>query len=469
MGAETQGQAFQIDLDDAIRIDVPHCREALSPTPFKTPDGRRGWCVRFPGDRPIATPAFDDGMLFIGGGYGSYEFYALDARSGRVAWQHKTSDDGPTAAVVEDGLVAFNTESCSIIVCEARTGRLVWEEWLGDPLMSQPAIWDGKLYMAYPVTPRKAGLGQPSHQPPKPTRRGGHRFLCADLRTGRHLWESALTGDVMTAPVVSEGRVYLSCLDGTSYCLDATSGTVHWTEANRATCAPLVVGGRVIVTEKQSRNDRLAEGIRRRASDSGIDLDEEYLVATESAYLARDRGGGSGLSGTYSFALDGTVGFSSAPASAKLHAANAHIGVSSVSGAWAYQGSRPAYARERIYNAQGRRLHCVADGTGKPCWEAEVTGRRAGRYDQIFLPPAMGREYLYFCSMHGHLLSVRQDNGRVGLMYDTGRAMSFQPCLAQGSIYAGTAHGQVICLETGKNDADGWYMWGGNAQHNRVN
>src|SRR5262249_21244431 len=36
----------------------------------------------------------------LGGGFGSYDFYALDAASGHVLWQYRPEDDGPTAAVV---------------------------------------------------------------------------------------------------------------------------------------------------------------------------------------------------------------------------------------------------------------------------------------------------------------------------------------------------------------------------------
>jgi len=42
-----------------------------------------------------------------------------------------------------------------------------------------------------------------------------------------------------------------------------------------------------------------------------------------------------------------------------------------------------------------------------------------------------------------------------------------QPALALGNIYVGTANGLLICLKTGDPDADGWYAWGGNAQHNK--
>jgi hypothetical protein len=63
---------------------------------------------------------------------------------------------------------------------------------------------------------------------------------------------------------------------------------------------------------------------------------------------------------------------------------------------------------------------------------------------------------------------VRQDTGEVGIMYSTGRPIVFQPCLATGRMYFGTIHGDLVCIDTGGEDADGWYMWGGNAQHNKV-
>src|SRR5437868_5389881 len=140
----------KIDLGRAVKVSLPAGRGELTPVPFRTDDGRSGWVVRVPGGRPLATPAYAGGMLFLGGGYGSHDFYAFDARTGRLVWKTQTSDDGPTAAVVADGYVAFNTESCTLIVVDAKTGKLVWQEWLGDPLMSQPAVSQGRVYMAYP-------------------------------------------------------------------------------------------------------------------------------------------------------------------------------------------------------------------------------------------------------------------------------------------------------------------------------
>lgn len=68
---------------------------------------------------------------------------------------------------------------------------------------------------------------------------------------------------------------------------------------------------------------------------------------------------------------------------------------------------------------------------------------------------------------HGHLLSVRQKDGALGFAYSFKKAMIFQPALVDGNVYVGTGDGLLICLKTNNKDADGWYEWGGNSQHNK--
>ena len=65
---------LKIDLSKAIEVMLPQPKEGLKPAAFQTSDGKAGWVVQIPGGRPIATPAYADGMLFVGGGYGSHEF-----------------------------------------------------------------------------------------------------------------------------------------------------------------------------------------------------------------------------------------------------------------------------------------------------------------------------------------------------------------------------------------------------------
>ena len=116
------------------------------PNAFTGPAGG-GWSRQLPDHRPLATPAVSDGRVFVGGGFGSYEFYAFDLADGRHDWTYRTADDGPTAAAVSEGFVAFNTESCELEVLTVE-GVPAWKRWLGDPLMSMPAIADAGTNLA---------------------------------------------------------------------------------------------------------------------------------------------------------------------------------------------------------------------------------------------------------------------------------------------------------------------------------
>src|SRR5215472_13567255 len=79
----------------------PAGTQRISPVPFRSQDGKHaGWKITIPGRRPLATPAIVDGQVFVGGGFGSHEFYAFDANRGALRWVYRTADDGPTAAVV---------------------------------------------------------------------------------------------------------------------------------------------------------------------------------------------------------------------------------------------------------------------------------------------------------------------------------------------------------------------------------
>ncbi|MET0625198.1 MAG: PQQ-binding-like beta-propeller repeat protein [Pyrinomonadaceae bacterium] len=464
---------LRIDLGKSVKVTLPADKPELAPAQFRTPDGKEGWVVRIPGGRPLATPAYSKGRVFVGGGYGSHEFYAFDAKTGKLVWKTNTGDDGPTAAVVEDGLVAFNTESCTLVVVDEKTGKMVWQEWLGDPLMSQPAVSKGRLYMAYPKGQRGGAQSRiqkhpsNSQQKNQQEEQGSHRLLCADLRTGKHIWERGISADVISAPVVSDGKVYATTFDGTSYSFDAVTGAPVWKKEHAGTSAPVVVAGDVVVTQKEQRDGKSYEGLQRLDTRHGRAKSARLQATSEAAYLDRNKGGGVAIRKEAQASLDSSVGFGSAPAAAELGRANDHVGVSTVVGGWAYQGSRAAYSKGKMLNAQGRYLNSVNADDGSFQWRAEVSGGGLAADAQVFSPPALGEDFLYLASSLGHLLSVEQKDGGVGFMYHFGEPMVFQPALAEGGVYVGTSSGLLICLKTGSRDADGWYAWGGNGEHNK--
>lgn len=480
-----KARVVQLDLDRATAVSLPGGSPELKPAGFATADRRSGWVVRIPGNRPIATPAYSNGRLFVGGGYGSHEFYAFNADTGDVAWKIHTSDDGPSAAVVEEGCVAFNTESCTVCVVSERTGRLLWQEWLGDPLMSQPAISHGKLYMAYPAGGRAQGaaigpavqqaIGGGSNRSARGDRglllgdpKEPYRLLCADLQSGRHIWTRCIAAEVISAPVIEGDRVLLTCMDGTSYSINTDTGALAWTKRTAGTSAPLVVNGHVVVTRKEERGGRAMEGLVR-MNGKGEVRDKQMLAEGRADYLSAGLGGQSvGLNGPAQKALDSSVGFGGgAPAGTGMAKAQAHLNVGTVAGGWAYQGSRVAYKNGQLMNAQGVTLNSLSAKDGQMAWQAKARGRDVNGSSQVFSPPALGARRMYLCTTQGHLLAVNQSDGKPVFLYNTRQPMAFQPALARGNVYVGTVNGLLICLKTGSADADGWTAWGGNAQHNK--
>ena len=157
--------------------------------------GRKGWKVTFPKCLPLTSPAIHRGKLYIGAGFGSRSFHALDSETDEGLWDFHCSDDGPTFAVALDDYVAYNTESCTIFLHEASTGKLLWARWMGDPLMSAPALADGKVFMAYPSSST------------------GHHLCALDIKTGKTIWDKEITGEVITAPVIVQGVAALRTTD----------------------------------------------------------------------------------------------------------------------------------------------------------------------------------------------------------------------------------------------------------------
>ena len=401
-----------------------------------------------------------DGRVFLGGGFGSYDFFALDAADGTLAWQYQTADDGPTAAVVDDGHVAFNTESCELEVLTV-DGQPVWKKWLGDPLMSMPAVGEGRVYMAYPDS--------------RGDRR--HYLACFDLATGREHWRQPIDGEVITCPVLAEGHVHFATLDGTLYRFRQDDGHVDWKEPRNATSSPVVWEGECYFSQRQE----VPEG---GPAQGGVHQ-TEHLAAQDlkQADLPQVRG-------------DVAQGRLPRPRQAEARVA-------------ALRGEHAQGRRRRLRPRQGRRQ----DGPGdeqprprpRPCrlglpglqavrlpgaalrgprrhrqlaptpLATRSSGRRrsASRprraeelLDSPLTPPAIANGKLFFGTIQGEVHCLSAATGEVLWSVPVGEPVIFQPAVAGGRVYVATDAGSLFCLETGDPADDGWLMWGADASHN---
>ncbi len=432
--------------------------DPMEPVPFR--DGRiYGWKVAIPGSRPLATPAIAEGKLYLGGGFGSHEFYGLDAYTGRRMWTYHTADDGPTAAVVEAGLIAFNTESCELEVLTT-AGRPLWKKWLGDPLMSMPAMEGGRVFMAFPDS----------------RGRGTYYLAAFDLRDGGEVWRAPLPGEIITAPVIEGDRIYVSTVGGMMVAINRRDGSRIWEEARNATSAPAIWNDRAFfsrrdATQVRSGNSMVAQQTEILASKAAaapasptVDMKDTRRNADYLDYAKRADGAAEKQSQSY----DAAVGFGGLnKGSASMAPAQANLGQASVHGIWAYQGSKQFVVNGRLYSSMGDATQCVDAPTGRVLWSRNLRdARRPGYADDILTPPAVANGKVFVGTRWGYVYALNAETGAVIWQVDIGEPVSFQPAVAMGRVYVGTDRGSVFALETGDPRDDGWMMWGGNPRHN---
>ncbi len=433
----------------------------------------KGFEISLPSNAPIPTPTIYKGKLYASGGFHSKEYYCFDAVTGKLVWGISLDDDGPTSAVVEDGVVVFNTESCTIFAVDAETGKHLWSHWLGDPLTSTPTISKGKVYTSYPANGggnQQNNKKDPPAGPaakPKPRPAASHVLACLELKTGKIVWQKWIDSDVMSAPVVVENEVYATSFGGTVYRFKTDDGAILSAQCTRATSAPVIVGGEIFLTQRaDGKGEKAAEKI------AGIDRTKN-LPKFESAkktaeYLEAE------IQGKTQFAkqaekLDAGNGFGGgAPEAANPAAAKGNIGYSNVSSMQAFQGSRILNDKGRNFNCMGDEISCTDPSNGKLLWSVKLTGdlKKVGGF--LASPPASAGGNIFLSTLDGHVLRIDPAKGDILEKYKVGQACRSQPAIVDGRIYVGTENGKIICIDTGNRAFTGWYTWGANSAHTNL-
>lgn len=391
---------------------------------------RRGWVTALPAGELLPTAAFADGRVFLSGGFASRQFFAFDAYSGEAQWALTAEDGGPSAAVVRDGKVAFNAESCKLFVADAATGKILWSKWLGDPLMSVPVISGDVVMTAYPAD-------------------GAHLFAALDLAKGTTRWTVPVPNDVIRVPQVADGAVYFATMDGTAFKIDVATGKVAWKRDVKATSAPWVADGRVFLTRKLGAGDKAAEQTVALAADTGKVLSEgSRYPAPYLAGTSRDRDLIHRQAGAWGAVRNPD-----------------HLGLRNVAAGWAFQGSSPVVVDGRVYVAVGGEIRASDAASGGELWRRTYK-QAAGA--QAITPPAVVGAQLVFGTVDGHVYFADVDTGLIAAAYDVGEPVISQPIVAQGWVYVTTGNGKLLGLELADPMWDGWHMWGGNPEHTGV-
>lgn len=453
----------------------------------------RGYRVSLPSGAPIQTPTIHGGLVLVGGGFRSKEFYAFNSVSGELAWALDLDDDGPSSAVAEDGVVVFNTESCTVFAVDAKTGRHLWSWWLGDPLTSTPTIAGGRVFTSYPAGGHAAGLsnGNAIHQqqavpqlnnqlinaavdsvePPQaastatPRRPYTHVLAAFDLRTGKILWQRWIDSDVMSAPVASGDELIAATFSGTVYKLEQKTGKILSARRSRATSAPVIAGDDMYFTQRadDGQSDGAAEAVVGQDAQTGGTY---YKGPAKAArYLEKEVQQKADYKDE-SQMNDAANGFGGgAPQAANPQAAVDNIGQGNVSSMQAFQGSRILNRGDNNYATMGDEVVCTDARTGKRRWSRKLDGDLEQQGGFLGTSPAAAGGSLFVATLDGSVLRIDEQSGKVVKTYRVGSPVRSQPAIVDGRIYVGTTDGKLVVIDTGERDLTGWTAWGGDAQH----
>ncbi len=246
----------------------------------------RGFTIQMPSNSPVPTPAIHNGRLYLSGGFSSSEFYCFDAQTGRFLWGAQLDDDGPSTAVLDDESIILNTESCTIFVLNARTGKLKWAHWLGDPLMSVPTVAHGRVFTTYPVADAPAVDDASDDRKGKRTTASilpTHALVCFDEKTGETLWQRWIDTECLSAPVAVDNMLYVTTYSGTLYEFKQSDGQILAARQLKATSAPVVAGAYLYYsrrTDTGSPGHAVSEAIARIDRATGL---EKYLAGGHDA------------------------------------------------------------------------------------------------------------------------------------------------------------------------------------------
>lgn len=438
---------------------------------------KTGYIIDFKRAMLVPSPVVYDGKVYISGGFGSKQYYCFDSQTGDLVWAIDLDDDGPSSAAIVDDIIVFNTESCTIFACDAKTGKQLWSYWLGDPLMSMPTIANGIVFTAYPAVynypvksckTRNNEIIKDNINNTKINVHPSHVLIAIELKTGKILWQKWIDGDVMSAPVADDKFLYVTSFSGTLYKFDQLTGEILEVKSIRATSAPLVNNDKMYVSRRSDdeKDTRVSESISEivvvgyGVKKSFLSRDAPYLDETKqnSSKLKFDASG-----------MDAGNGFvGGAPGSSGWKKASSLVGQSNVSSLQAYQGSRILHYNGYNYNTMGNQLICSDPKSSEEIWSVKLDGNmiKAGGY--MGTPPLNVRDKIIVASYTGDILIYDATTGENIEKYSTGENIRYQPVVDDGWIYITTTTGKMIAIDTQNPELDGWPMWGANAARTNV-
>jgi outer membrane protein assembly factor BamB len=148
----------------------------------------------------VSHPVVENGVVFFGS-CDTY-FYALDAKTGHVAWKFKTGGPICCSPVLSNDLIYFGSFDGYFYALD-KTGKETWKYFEGSSIFSRPAVVNNKIYFG-----SKNGA------------------LTALSKDGNFLWKFNAGDAITSSPVVINDVVYFGSYDKCFYAVK--DGIKQW-------------------------------------------------------------------------------------------------------------------------------------------------------------------------------------------------------------------------------------------------
>ncbi|MBI4282401.1 MAG: PQQ-binding-like beta-propeller repeat protein [Chloroflexi bacterium] len=350
------------------------------------------------------------------------------AIDGQVKWTFKTSEPIVSTPAVKEGRVYLTTLDTRVVALDAATGAPIWEHKTVAPVDSSPTVAGGMVF--YGARDR--------------------RVVALDADTGEERWTFVTEGNpTIGSPLVKDGVVYVGSGDGNIYALDALTGEKRWAHPTRDWIinTAALAGDKLVVAS--------LDGIvtiydtdtgKRRFSSRRVqqEIVASPIIAEDTIYAIYRNGILMSLNLNeeealfaqrfYTLKLQLYVwGFTDDPGLPKGVNWHLRIGGSVV--------NTPAADEEKLYiPTQDGKLYAVDRLTGKRLWTF-----KSGAFD--FSTPTLVENVALVGDNRGRLHAVDIDSGKEQWVLQIAGGILSTPVLADGTLYLASKDGTLYAVE----------------------
>lgn len=206
------------------------------------PPLKQKWIFQTEG-RIITSPAVKGGQVYLGSRDG--RVYAVELASGAKLWEAEIEQGGlygPPAAT-ETGLFAGKAEAYYFVYgWERLSGKELWSRQSGELLNRAPWVLADadRVYTHFDPPPADGGAV-------------GVRITALNSATGETLWQTPAGGVPEVSPALGGELLLVACNDNQLYAFDRISGALRWQAPldSKPASAPLVHQGRVYLSTQE--------------------------------------------------------------------------------------------------------------------------------------------------------------------------------------------------------------------------